>query len=291
MKRFGKMRHFSILIAVLLAVMFLGCASEEVPEGATETPAETAVEGEHGEGADEAEAGAEEEAGEEDAHAGEVHWGYEGEGAPEHWSEIGYPDCAGTSQSPIDIPADASVHAAEITFNYNPSDINIVNNGHTVKVEYDEGSSIDVEGKTFNLLQFHFHAPSEHTINNEYYDMELHLVHQSEDGEYAVVGVMLTEGEEDNSAYAPVLDNMPAEEGDVMTIEGVSVNAMDLLPGEKTYYRYDGSFTTPPCTEGVNWFVLNTPVELSGTQISAFEEIYSGNNRPVQPLNDRTFVE
>ena len=232
-----------------------------------------------------------EEATEDDAHAeeAEVHWSYEGEGGPEHWAELGYPDALGSEQSPIDIPARTLVHDADIMFNYDSSALNIVNNGHSIKVDYDEGSTIDVEDTTYKLLQFHFHSLSEHTIAGEHSDMEMHLVHQSDEGEYAVVGVMMDEGTEENDEYAEMWDYLPAEKGEVETIEDVTVNAVDLLPGVRSYYRYDGSFTTPPCTEGVNWFLMDTPVELSTTQIDAFKEIYSNNYRPVQPFNDREF--
>lgn len=224
--------------------------------------------------------------------ADEVHWGYEGEHGPEHWGDLSpeFAACSeGMEQSPVDIVATAPVNPAAIVFSYQPTALNIVNNGHTIKVDYDEGSSMEIEGKTYNLLQFHFHALSEHTIGGDYSDMEMHLVHQSGDGEYAVVGVMMERGAE-NAAYTPVWDNLPAEEGEVQTIEGVTVNAVDLLPADQSYYHYNGSFTTPPCTEGVKWFVLSTPVELSDAQISAFEAIYSANYRPVQPMNDRTFL-
>jgi carbonic anhydrase len=221
-----------------------------------------------------------------------VHWGYEGEHGPDHWGELSpdYAACsAGKEQSPINIPASAPVHSADIVFNYQPSALNITNNGHAIQVNYDPGSSMTVEGKTYNLLQFHFHSLSEHMMNDRYYDMEMHLVHRSADGEYAVVSVMLDQGAE-NSAYTPVWGHMPAEEGETETISGVTVNATDLLPQQHTYYRYDGSFTTPPCTEGVKWFVMNTSVGLSGDQIGAFRQIYDGNYRPVQALNDRTFL-
>jgi carbonic anhydrase len=259
------MRRCILIATVILALLFLGCAEEitEKPLTPVETPKEEVRE--------------------------EVHWSYKGETGPEHWAELGYSDCAGSEQSPVDIPADAPIHDADISFNYNPSALNIINNGHTIKVEYDKGSTIEVEGKTYNLLQFHFHAPSEHTINGEYYDMELHLVHQSDDGEYAVIGVMIKAGSE-NDAYTPVWEHLPAEKGELETISGVSVNAIDLLPEDRSYYRYNGSFTTPPCTEGVKWFVLSTPVELSNEQIGAFKAIYSGNNRPTQPMNEREFI-
>lgn len=228
---------------------------------------------------------------EDDAHTEEVteqHWGYEGEGGPEHWAELGYPDCSANEQSPIDVPVGTSVHSADISFNYDPSALNIVNNGHSIQMDYDEGSSIEVENNTYKLLQLHFHSLSENTINGEFSEMEMHLVHQSDAGEYAVIGVMMDNGSE-NSAYAPIWEHMPAEVGKVETISNVTLDADDLLPETKTYYRFDGSFTTPPCTEGVNWFLMDTPVELSTEQINAFKLIYSNNYRPVQPLNDREF--
>ncbi len=221
-----------------------------------------------------------------------VHWSYEGEEGPAHWGELS-PDfaaCAeGKEQSPVDIAASAPVNPAAIVFNYQPGALNIVNDGHTIQADYDPGSSIEIEGKTYNLVQFHFHAMSEHTFNGQYSPMEIHLVHQSDDGEYAVVGVMLNSGAE-NPAYAPVFNNLPAQAGDPQTISGTTVNAADMLPASQTYYRYEGSLTTPACTEGVNWFVLNTPVELSEAQMSAFEQIYNNNYRPIQPLNERTFL-
>lgn len=227
------------------------------------------------------------------AASGPVHWTYSGEEGPEHWGELSedFALCStGTEQSPIDIPSASSTNPTDIVFNYNPTDVNILNNGHTIQVNYDEGSSIEIDGTTYNLLQFHFHALSEHTVDGNYADAEMHLVHQSDAGEYAVVGVLIKRGGE-NAAYAPVWDNLPAQEAEETTISGASVNAADLLPAEQSYYRYNGSFTTPPCTEGVNWFVLSTPVELSDAQLASFEQVYSANYRPVQPLNDRAFLE
>ena len=228
---------------------------------------------------------------EDDAHTEEVtehHWGYEDEGGPEYWAELGYSDCSGDEQSPIDVPVGTSVHSADISFNYDPSALNIVNNGHSIQMDYDEGSSIEVENNTYKLLQLHFHSLSENTINGEFSEMEMHLVHKSDAGEYVVIGVMMDNGSE-NSAYAPIWEHMPAEVGEVETISNVTVDADDLLPETKTYYRFNGSLTTPPCTEGVNWFLMDTPVELSTEQINAFKLIYSNNYRPVQSLNDREF--
>lgn len=180
------------------------------------------------------------------AASGPVHWTYEGAEGPEFWGEL-RPDslCStGQEQTPIDAPATAPTNPADITFNYQPTALTIFNNGHTVQVNYDEGSSIDVGGKTYNLKQFYFHTPSEHTLKGQPTDLEMHLVHQSADGQLAVVGVMLKQGAE-NSTYAPVFNNMPG------AVNDVTVNAADLLPAERTYYRYNGSLTTPPCSEGV----------------------------------------
>lgn len=225
--------------------------------------------------------------------SGPIHWGYEGAEGPEFWGELS-PDFAlcstGQEQTPIDVPATAPANPADITFNYQPTALTIFNNGHTVQVNYDEGSSIDVGGKTYNLKQFHFHTPSEHTLNGQPADLEMHLVHQSADNQLAVVGVMLKQGAE-NPAYAPVFNNLPAQESEPSAVSGVTLNAADLLPAERTYYRYNGSLTTPPCSEGVQWLLMNTPVEVAPAQASAFQAIFAHNARPVQPLNGRSFLQ
>ncbi len=265
-----KIEIYTILGIIIISALFLsGCTEAPQTEELDETQADTADESTHGDEVSE-------------------HWGYEGEIGPDHWADLGYPDSSGNQQSPIDIPNGTSVHSADISFNYSPTALNIVNNGHCIEVVCDNGSSIEVENMTYKLLQFHFHSLSENTIMGEHSDMEMHLVHQSDTGEYAVIGVMMDSGSE-NSAYAPIWEYMPAEECEVDTISGVTVDAYDLLPSMKTYYRFDGSFTTPPCTEGVKWFLMNSSVELSTEQIDAFKEIYSNNYRPVQPLNDREF--
>lgn len=223
---------------------------------------------------------------------GGVHWGYEGEEGPDHWGDLS-PDFAtcgtGKEQSPIDIPASAPINPADISFNYKPTAVTILNNGHTIQVNYDAGSSIEVDGITYNLLQFHFHALSEHTVKGEPADMEMHLVHQNADGGLAVVGVLINKGAE-NPAFAPVWNHLPAEESEPETISGETVNANDLLPANRTYYRYNGSLTTPPCSEGVKWLLMTAPVELSEAQVAAFEAVMHDNYRPVQPFNARAFL-
>jgi carbonic anhydrase len=221
-----------------------------------------------------------------------VHWSYEGESGPEHWGDLS-PDfaaCAkGVEQSPVDIPASTPVNPADIAFSYRPSAVNIFNNGHTVQVNYDQGSSITLDGATYNLVQFHFHAASEHAIGGAHQPLEIHLVHRNAQGGLAVVGVLLKAGAE-NAAYAPVLQNLPAQESQPAPVAGATVNAGKLLPAQRSYWRYDGSLTTPPCTEGVKWLVMNTPVELSEAQIAAFTSVFQNDARPVQPFNSRTFL-
>ena len=221
-----------------------------------------------------------------------VHWSYSGESGPEHWGDLSpdFATCAkGAEQSPVDIPADAALNAADISFNYQPSALTIVNNGHTIQVNYDKGSSITLNGVRYDLVQFHFHAHSEHALAGQFEPLELHLVHKNAKGGLAVVGVLLKAGA-DNPGYAAVLNNLPAAEGEPQAVSGASVDANQLLPTTRTYWRYNGSLTTPPCTEGVQWLVMNTPVDLSDAQIAAYTAIYNANARPLQPFNARTFV-
>lgn len=219
-------------------------------------------------------------------------WGYEGDIGPDNWGELSedYAVCGeGTSQSPINISDATATTLTPITFNYEEVPMAIFNNGHTIEVEYHEGSSIVYNEKTYNVLQFHFHQPSEHTIDGEAFPMELHIVHQNpESGNLAVVGVMLAEGDESNEAYSAVFDNLPAEVGEPDEETEMMINVADLLPMDtETYFTYEGSLTTPPCTQIVRWLVLAEPVVLSAEQIEAFGAIYDNNARPVQPLNTR----
>jgi carbonic anhydrase len=224
--------------------------------------------------------------------APDVHWGYEGDIGPDRWGDL-CPEFAmcktGRAQSPIDVPSSASANPADLIFDYHPSALHIVNNGHSIQANYDADSALRVDGQSYELLQFHFHNPSETTVDGVATPMELHLVHVNGSGEIAVVGVFLAEGAH-NAAYAPVFDNMPPTVGEPVTVAGVRVDAAALLPADQTYWRWDGSLTTPPCTEGVKWFMLTAPVELSPNQIAAFKALYTGNARPVQPMNGRPFI-
>ena len=225
--------------------------------------------------------------------AEETHWGYAGDEGPSYWGELSsdYTLCAdGSAQSPIDISDAIELDLVDIEFRYGDTANNIFNNGHTIQVNVDEGSSIVYNGIAYNLLQFHFHNPSEHTIDGQATAMEIHFVHQDPNsGTLAVVGIMLTEGESDNEAYAAVFDHLPAEAGEPEA-RGDALSLATLLPQSRTFYTYQGSLTTPPCSEIVRWLLLDTPIELSAAQIEAFAAIHQGNARPVLPRGKRDLL-
>jgi carbonic anhydrase len=222
-------------------------------------------------------------------HGHGAHWGYEGHAGPAQWAELGeaFALCgAGMRQSPINIDAAASAGLAPIQFDYRAAKLDMVNNGHTIQVNHGQGSAITVDGEKYALLQFHFHTPSENTVGGKPYDMEMHLVHKNAQGQLAVVGVFLKAG-----AHNAVLDkawgHMPGHAGDKAQVAAISINPADLLPASRAYRRFNGSLTTPPCSEGVKWFVMQDPVEVSAEQIRKFAKVIGANARPTQPLNGR----
>jgi len=218
-----------------------------------------------------------------------VHWSYEGDGAPSHWASLKeeYGLCgSGKSQSPIDIQTQGLTQSTKpIEFHYQTSTINVINNGHTIQANYDAGSYALIDGKKFNLLQFHFHSPSENTVDGKPADMVAHMVHKAEDGTLGVIGVLFKEGNE-NDFLKPIWSNLPLEK-DGKTAANTEIFASNMLPENKAYYHFTGSLTTPPCTEGVNWNVMATTVEASQSQIEAFTSIFDKSVRPVQALNER----
>ena len=227
-----------------------------------------------------------------------AHWDYGNTNGPVHWGELN-PDfslCSkGLEQSPVNLSGAPAAEHPEFSIDYLPATlkiirhehvVDIIDNGHTIQVNYDEGSTITAGDTVYDLMQYHFHAPSEHTIDSRHSPMEMHLVHQSPSGQLVVVGVLIEEGEH-NPAFEPVWRNLPHEAGEARHLEHVTVNVDDLLPRERSAYSYRGSLTTPPCSEGVRWFVAVDPIQLSASQIRAFTAIFQGNNRPVQPLNER----
>ncbi len=235
-----------------------------------------------------------------DAHA--AHWGYgEGDG-PDRWSSLkgDWALCAsGTAQSPIDLHGteDASdvdrlaldLPEASLRVIRQEHVLHPLNNGHTIQVNVDAGDTLTIGDQSFVLQQYHFHSPSEHTVNGTHYPMEMHLVHKSGAGELAVIGVFIDEGEH-NAAFDTVWSNMPTEPGTGTHIEHVRVNIDEMLPSNTMSWRYHGSLTTPPCTEGVRWIVLKTPIQLDAAQVKQFKNVFTGNNRPTQPLNGRSIV-
>lgn len=218
-------------------------------------------------------------------------WTYENETGPNYWSSLdtSFAACSnGLSQSPIDLTLATVADLPNPEFHYEPVPLNLLNNGHTVQVPYAPGSYILLDGQQYNLLQFHFHSPSEHALNGKLQGAELHLVHQSESGELAVVAVMLQPGESDQAAMAfnTLSGNLPEKAGDKIRT-GKMINAQALLPSKATTYRYSGSLTTPPCTESVSWLVMTEPVTLSIQQISEYERRLHNNHRPLQGINQR----
>jgi len=177
--------------------------------------------------------------------------------------------------------------APALEFSSNEVPLDVVNNGHTIKFNCIEGGTLTVNDEKFTLLQFHYHAPSEHTLNGKNKPVEIHFVHADEDGNLAVVGVMLESGSKANETYEHICNRLPAYPGDQITNTQITFSPYDLLPENKSYFNYSGSLTTPPCSEGVRWFVLTDPISLSSAQVKEFTDRYTGNNRPVQPLNAR----
>jgi len=225
--------------------------------------------------------------------AADIHWGYIGDAGPDRWGELSpeFALCAdGTAQSPIDIRDASALDLVDIEFHYGESANNIFNNGHTIQVNVDAGSAIRYNGIRYELLQFHFHSPSEHTVDGVAAPLEIHFVHQDPNsGNLAVVGILLTEGDDDNDAYAAIFDHLPAQIGEPEAL-GEPIVLAALLPDARAFYTYQGSLTTPPCSEIVRWLVLDDPVEVSEQQIAAFTGIYAGNARPVQPLGARDLL-
>jgi carbonic anhydrase len=226
-------------------------------------------------------------AAEEGAHG--AHWGYSGEHGPKHWGELdhAYSACGeGKNQSPINLTGFIESELEPIEIHYEAGGKQIVNNGHAIQVNFAPGSKIMLDGRAFKLKQFHFHAPSENHIEGKSFPMEAHLVHADKAGNLAVVAVMFVEGEP-NPSIASVWAYMPGIEGGKQLLPS-GVSAEGILPSNRDYYRFSGSLTTPPCTEGVWWIVMKESVTVSKDQIEKFANVMGGpNNRPIQPLNGR----
>lgn len=220
-------------------------------------------------------------------------WSYDGDTDPSHWGSLdpAYSACsAGHMQSPIDIKGAKKSALPPLKTNYSAVPLNIIDNGHTVQINYPAGNTLTVGDKTYTLKQFHFHHPAEEEIDGQKYDLVAHLVHANADGHLAVIAVLFRKGGA-NPLFNTLWKNVPAQKEKAVDVSSVSVNAKDLLPASLTYYTFQGSLTAPPCSEGVTWFVLKTPRTLSAAQLYDFAKLYPHNARPIQPTNGREILE
>ncbi|MCI5125431.1 MAG: carbonic anhydrase family protein [Candidatus Electrothrix sp. AR5] len=225
--------------------------------------------------------------------SGGGHWGYTGDAAPEHWSSLdpAYTLCAsGANQSPIDLTNFTEAELEPIKFNYTGLVTEVAHTNHAIQAKYTAGSTIKVNGKIFALKQIDFHAPSEHLINGGQVPVEAHFVHADNDGNFAIIAVLYTLGNE-HAELKKIWQQMPAEAGK-KTGMASQVRAGELMPENKEYYRFNGSLTTPPCTEGVLWMVMKNPVPVGEKQIKKLVQVLKhSNNRPMQPVNARLVLQ
>lgn len=220
-----------------------------------------------------------------DTHEGPVHWAYEGETGADQWGGLdpSFEACgSGMQQSPVDLTSGGGADGLEIQ--WQPAAANVIDNGHTIQVDMGEGSAVVVDGRPFSLLQFHFHLPSEHTVDGESLPMEVHFVHQAEEGDLAVIGVFMGIGEDD-PVIQGIWDAIPEAGASPGTIANFDPRA--LLPDGQGYSRYAGSLTTPPCSEIVSWVVMTESISVSQGQVDAFASMYPMNACPVQALHGR----
>lgn len=221
-----------------------------------------------------------------------VHWDYEGEDGPAHWGELTetYYICSkGKNQSPIDLTGSVPAELPKLDFEYlYTGNLLEENTGHAIQEVVRPGNRVHFQDESYELKQFHFHSPSEHTVEGRHYPMEVHFVHQNEAGELLVVGLMFVQGR-----HNPVLDELPsfrAERGEEPLAEGIDFNK--LIAGLDDYFMYNGSLTTPPCSEGVRWIVMRQPIEVSSDQIQHYHDLLGfDNNRPIQSTNARIVLE
>ena len=262
------MRTKVVVAAAALLLAFSACATDEPDDVDEAAPSPTATA------------------------AAEVHWTYTGDRGPENWGELTdeFEACAeGDEQSPIDV-VEVEPDTETLGFDYEASSGTILNNGHTIQVKPSDGGSITVNDERFDLVQFHFHAPAEHKLEGATHALEIHLVHQNDDDELAVVGAFIKPGAS-NEALDPFWNDLPEDADEEVDLPD-DVDPADLLPLDRdAMYLYDGSLTTPPCSEGVQWILLPEAVEMSEDQIDMFRDLYDNNARPVQPLNDREVTE
>ncbi len=225
-------------------------------------------------------------------HGATAHWDYAGEAGPAQWGSLKPENrmCAyGQRQSPIDIRDGIKVDLEPIVFDYRPTQFRVIDNGHTVQVNLEPGNSIIVSGRRYDLIQFHFHRPSEERINSRQYDMVAHLVHKDVQGRLAVVAILMEQGMA-NPMVQLVWNSLPLEKN-TEQYAPVMFDMSRMVPEQRQYYTYMGSLTTPPCSEGVLWLVMKQPASMSPEQINVFSRLYPMNARPIQPTGGRLIKE
>lgn len=217
-----------------------------------------------------------------------THWGYEGEAGPSHWGDIDAASkvCSvGSQQSPIDIQTTIKAQLPPLQIAWPKKPDMLLNNGHTIQINSDPGNTLAVGSSKYELLQYHFHHPSEHLIGGKSFPMEVHFVHREASGGLAVVGALMTAGKA-NAAFKGIVAAMPAKEGPAAKMADAA-DPNQLLPANRAYYRYAGSLTTPPCSEVVAWLLLRDPIQVAQTDIDAFAKLFPMNARPAQKDNRR----
>ena len=228
------------------------------------------------------------------AHGGAAtpHWSYEGDGNPAKWGELqsDFKMCQlGLEQTPIDLSNGIKGDVGSVEYDYKPLPLRLVNNGHTVQFNADAGSACIIAGTRYELLQFHLHHPSEHLLAGKGFDLECHFVHKSGAGALAVTGVFIRPGAA-NAALKTFFEQMPAKEGPELKL-ATPIDLAAILPKSGGYFRYMGSLTTPPCSEGLTWTVHKEPIEASVEQIKKFAALFPGNARPLQKRNRRIVID
>lgn len=238
-----------------------------------------------------------------------VKWGYIGNISPVRWGQLDtkFALCSkGNSQSPINIDRKFKKLNADLQIHYQPAPMRIVddgttnlfinstqtiiNDGHGIQLNFPADGpkeTIQFNGVKYHLVQFHVHSPSENTLSGQAFPMEIHFVHQSDDGKIAVIGVFVKTGKA-NPVLQSLIDHFPKDEGVEHTLQGVRINPLDLIPEQRSFYYFAGSLTTPPCTEGLQWIVMPQPIMASSAQVLMFRNAAGGENaRPVQRLHKR----
>jgi carbonic anhydrase len=221
------------------------------------------------------------------------HWSYGGATGADKWGTLDneFATCGvGQRQSPIDIRRTVKADLPPIQFAYKPIPLSIVDNGHSIKVDTPSAGGITVDGESYELVQFHFHKPSEEKINGKAYDMVAHLVHQSKGGKLAVIAVLMEAGKE-QKLIRTLWTHLPLEQDKPVVRNDVKIDPTQLIPPKPGYYTFLGSLTTPPCSEGVLWLVMKTPIQVSKEQLASFNTVYKNNIRPIQPTNGRVIKE